>query len=279
MQFPHDDEYALIPATLAKRMIDAFLSMEARGALNPGYQQKQLERLPQQEEIYIRFKNAYSESMPPYACIQLVGTEDIGDELTVLVANQPADAEGIAGTYLFNGPYEVEPDEIGVAQKGRWARALGDGTAATAGDRWKPVVNAWNIEPGEGPFIMAGDDQIDTDVVQVFIDGQGGGGGATIEFEIISIETATEGDYFGLKVATVEVRGAPCNRSSLIGTEVDVVDHAECIFDLPEVDLVGVRGWAFEGVYASLDPEAAPGTLTPCHWAALNRCCADGEGV
>jgi hypothetical protein len=279
-QQPQDEPYALIPSGLAKEMIDAFRVLTASGTINPGYHLTQLQRLPSQQEPGIRFKNTYSETMPGYACMQVIGTEDFGDKLTVLTANQPADTDGTSGTYLFNGPYEVGPGKIGTAQKGRWAIAIGDGTAATSGDRWSPVVSAWTIEPdSSGPFVMAGDDQLDTDLVQIFIEPASSGGGAKIEFEIISITTATSGDYYGLKVATVEIRGAPCDRTALIGTEVEVVDHAECIFDLPSVDLVGVRGWAFEGVYLSLDPEAEEGELTPCHWAALNRCCADGEGA
>jgi hypothetical protein len=279
-QQPQDDTYALIPSALAKRMIDVFLSLEARGAVNPGYQLKQLERLPSETEPNILFRNNSGETMPAYACMQVTGVYDETDDLTVVDAEKPVDTAGNAGSYLFNGPDEVEDGDIGCAQKHRRVYAIKDSGTATAGERWIPIVDAWEIEQDDsGPFVMAGDDLLDTNVVMVFIEGSSGSGGANIEFEIISIATASTGDYFGLKVATVEVRGAPCNRTALIGTEVEVVDHAECIFDLPEIDLVGVRGWAFEGVYESLDPDADPGTLTPCHWAALNRCCADGEGV
>jgi hypothetical protein len=210
--------------------------------------------------------------------MQIVGTEDLDNGLTILIADQPADTDGTAGAYIFNGPYEVATNEVGTSQKGRWARAIGDGSAATAGERWQPVVASWTIEPGGGPFIMAGDDQIETDVVQVFLEPAGGGGGAVIEYSITSISTAASGDYTGLVIASVEVIGAPCDRSALIGTTLDVVDHSGCIFDLASDSLAGVIGWAFEGIYESLDAEADPGTLSPCHWAALNRCCADGEG-
>lgn len=100
-----------------------------------------------------------------------------------------------------------------------------------------------------------------------------GGGGATISFVIVSVTTASSGDYFGLKVATVTIRGAPCDRTNLIGTTATVVDHDECYLNEDNAALVGRRGKAHEQVYLSLDPEAEEGALTPCHWDVLNICC------
>ena len=104
-----------------------------------------------------------------------------------------------------------------------------------------------------------------------------GGGGATIEYTISSLETKTTGPYTGLVVATVTVRGTPCERSDIIGTVVEVVDHSGCIFDVES--MAGYTGWASEMIYWSLDPEVECEVLTPCHWAAINRCCAAGSGL
>lgn len=93
---------------------------------------------------------------------------------------------------------------------------------------------------------------------------------------LTALDTGT-GDYTGLQVATVTVAVAPCGRSSLIGTSVEVVDWSECVFDRPFDDLDGV--WVFfgEGVAESLDAGATAGQKTPCHWVAHDRCCVDAD--
>ena len=99
---------------------------------------------------------------------------------------------------------------------------------------------------------------------------------ASIQYQIISTSTASSGPYTGLKIASVTIRGAPCNRSSLIGTVVDVVDHSACIFDLTSAQLLNAWGWASERIFLSLAAGAPVGTLTPCHWSADDRCCVGG---
>lgn len=104
------------------------------------------------------------------------------------------------------------------------------------------------------------------------------GGGESIEYTINSLRTASAGipseaPYTGLIIATVTITGHSVEDSTIIGDEVDVVDHSGCVFDLPEADLVGVWGWASERVFDSLDPGAYPGELTPLHWSADDRCC------
>jgi len=101
-------------------------------------------------------------------------------------------------------------------------------------------------------------------------------GGSSIQYTIVSLTTATGGPYTGLKVATVTILTAPCGRSDLIGDSVEVVDHLGCVFDLVEASLIGVKGLADEQVAASLEAGAAPGTMSPCHWAATDRCCVGG---
>lgn len=100
-----------------------------------------------------------------------------------------------------------------------------------------------------------------------------GDGSASIQYQIISTSTASSGQYTGKKIASVTIRGAPCNRSNLIGTVADVVDWSGCIFDLTSAQLSNVWGWASERVFLSLAAGAPAGTLTDCHWAADNRCC------
>jgi hypothetical protein len=104
-----------------------------------------------------------------------------------------------------------------------------------------------------------------------------GGGGALVEYVISSMEEATSGPYTGLMVATGKPKGATPGREDVIEVEVEIVDHSGCILD--EEDLTGYTVWAAEMVYLSLDPEAECGTLTPIHWAAINRCCGPNSGT
>jgi len=107
----------------------------------------------------------------------------------------------------------------------------------------------------------------------------GSGGGATIQFTIDSVTIASvSSPYNGKKVATVTVLPSPCTRPELIGTTVQVVDWSGCVFDLPEEELIGVWGWASEYIYLSQKVGDPPGTLTPCHWSADDRCCTPAEG-
>jgi len=99
-----------------------------------------------------------------------------------------------------------------------------------------------------------------------------------VEGIINDIRTASSGvpeeaPYTGLIIATISVVVASCGREYLIGEDVDIVDHAGCILDLAEEDLIGVYMWGWEGVALSLEPGAPVGTLTPCHFSNVNRCC------
>lgn len=107
-------------------------------------------------------------------------------------------------------------------------------------------------------------------------------GGAKIQYTINSITIAgSTSPYNGKKVATVTIKPSPCTKPELINTTAEVVDWSECVFDLPAEDLVGVWGWASEYIYLSQKAGDPPGTLTPCHWGADDRCCtpADSAGT
>lgn len=106
-----------------------------------------------------------------------------------------------------------------------------------------------------------------------------GGGGAKILYTIDEVETAAgDSPYNGLKVATVTIIIAPCDRTELIDTQVDVVDWLECLFNENNEDLVGRKGTAFEGIGESRrDPSYGPAGLTPCHWVADGLCCPPNE--
>lgn len=102
---------------------------------------------------------------------------------------------------------------------------------------------------------------------------------AIIEYTIDSLELQESGPYTGLVAASVTIRGVICGQgATLINTTAEVIDHSGCIFD--EEDMTGYTGWAAADMeYLSLDTEADAGEMTPCHYAAINRCCGPDSGT
>jgi hypothetical protein len=132
-------------------------------------------------------------------------------------------------------------------------------------------INTTESEIKEGERVLA-----TQDVGGHWIISRGGGKGGVIEYKITSLTTKASGPYTGLKAAEAVIHGAPCGRIELIGTTVEVIDHSNELFD--ESSMVGFTGWASEMVFLSLDDEADCDTLTPCHWAAINRVCTADTG-
>lgn len=125
--------------------------------------------------------NASGGEIPAYACMQITGTEEIAGQ-NFLLADQPADVDGTSGWYLFNGPRAIADNEEGIAQPGPVVRAFKNTGTITAGDHWAPVASQWYIAADtDGPFIAAGADDVDDDVLRVFT-GSGGAGGGGVTF-------------------------------------------------------------------------------------------------
>lgn len=231
--------------------------------------------IPPQAPIYVR--NDSGEEIPPFACMQTNGAVDAGGQNYIKVV-KPVDDTGEAGKYLFNGIAPIETGGYGIAHDGPLVRMLTDGSTITCGDSWQPDVGQWAVTTGGSLFTAAGADDIDTNVMRAFI-GSSGAQGAIIEYTIDSLTTKSSGPYIGLIAATVTIRGVICGKgASLINTSAEVIDHSGCIFD--EEDMTGYTGWAATNMeYLSLDPAAEEGELTPCHNAAINRCCGPGSGT
>lgn len=131
-------------------------------------QSKQLQ--PYQPQLPF-FTNDSGEAIPPYACMQVTGTLEIGAR-NYLVVDKPADTDGTAGAFIFNGGREVEADTEGLAQASAVLRGFKDTGTATGGERWSPVSGQWYIEQSDGgQFICCGDDDVDTDVLKVMFVG------------------------------------------------------------------------------------------------------------
>lgn len=119
--------------------------------------------------------NDSGETIPAYACMQVTGTEEIGDQNFLLV-DKPVDTNGDAGSFLFNGPREIADNEEGIAQFGPVVRAFKDTGTVTAGEHWIPVSGQWYIAQDDaGQFVAAGLDDVEDDVLRVFMPGGEGG--------------------------------------------------------------------------------------------------------
>lgn len=218
--------------------------------------------VPPEAPIYVR--NDTGEEIPPFACLQTDGAVDVGGQNYIKVT-KPVDDTGEAGGYLFNGIAPIESSGYGIAYAGPLVRMLTDGSAVNSGDKWQPDIGSFAVIPGGSRFTAAGEDDIQTNIMRAFTS-SGGGGGATLQGTLSSIADGT-GDYAGLKVGTVAVVIAPCDRPGLAGTNVEVVDWSECVFDLPIEDLSGVWVWAEEGINEGGE----------CHWTASDRCCVAAD--
>ena len=123
---------------------------------------------PQLGPASIYVTNVSGEEIPAYACMQCTGTEVIGNR-TYIQVDQPADSTGEAGGFLFNSPRAIAIDANGIGFAGPHVRALGDGSTATAGERWAPVASSWAVaDDVDGIFTVIGNDDVATNVVRMF---------------------------------------------------------------------------------------------------------------
>jgi hypothetical protein len=84
--------------------------------------------------------------------------------------DKPADADGSAGGFLFNGAAAIAIGKRGVGHAGPHVRAIGDGSTCTAGDRWAPQASSWQATATtDGIFTAIGDDAIATNVVRLLV--------------------------------------------------------------------------------------------------------------
>jgi hypothetical protein len=266
---------AVFPVELAKEIVRAFRQLQASGLLGPGVIEAIQKRTPTLTETPLYFTNVSGETIPPYACMQVLGTDEIGPQ-NYVQCDKPQDTTATAGGYVFNGHRAVDDGKQGITQSGRVQRAIGDGTSI-AGDRYQPVVGDWGIEQNDsGPFIMAGEDDIVDDVVRVFVDGGGGGGAEKIYFEIIEIVTSgsiTAPNANDRVVASVEVKGIICSGASVQTRDVvQVVDELECFLNEEPEALIGRKGTAVKMVVAI---EGTEDEDDECKWVVDGLCCPD----
>lgn len=164
------------------------------------------------------FHNASGGEIPPYACLQVTGTEEI-DGQNYLVVDQPADTDGTSGGYVFNGPEAVADNEEGKYQEAQVVRAYKDTGTVTGGEKWSPVVSQWYIAQDDaGPFICCGADDVDTDVLKVFTQSVGNSTGVQPRVYLTPLDgiAARSGATLG---------SAPCTRYTVTsGTRASTAD-------------------------------------------------------
>ena len=251
-----------------RTILDVVKYLKASGFVIPAGRMN-TQFIPPDAPIYIR--NDTGVEIPAFACVQCTGTVEAGGQNYIKVV-KPADITATSGGYLFNGIAPIEISGYGIAYDGPLVRMLTNGSTIVCGDGWQPVVGAFTVATGGDLFSAVGADDIATNVMRAFI--VPAGGSSWIEFVVVSQATATTGPYTGLVIASVTIKGG--DNSGILDTTVSVVDHSGCIFDQ---DVTGFTGWAQWGVYKSLDIDAVCNTLTPYHYAAINRCCAAGSGL
>ncbi len=143
----------------AKRIWDAVQAFERQGTASQGA------FLPY-TPTPIYFVNKSTETIPPYGCIQMIGSSEI-DGTTYIEVDRPFDySDSVVGPFLLNGPGECLKDEIGTAQWGPIFRATKDSSTYTTGTRMGPVASSFDLSKG-CLFTFIGDDEQETDLIKV----------------------------------------------------------------------------------------------------------------
>jgi hypothetical protein len=154
-----DVEIGAFTPERARRVWQATLAVE-RGIDAPTTDLKQFVQAP------IYFVNKHTSTIPPYGIIQKIATEEIGDQNYIHVTRPFIYTGSVIGPFLINGPREVEPEDLGVAQNGPIYRAYMDSTAYATGTRIGPKVDSFLA--GKGClYTFIGTDDIDTDIAKL----------------------------------------------------------------------------------------------------------------
>ena len=107
------------------------------------------------------FYNDSGESIPPYSIMHVTGTIEIGPQNFVKVDKFDED---IDGAFLFNGHYEIDDKDTGIAQPGNQWLAKTDGATVADGELWGPADGTWTLDKNAGPFWVVGEDDLADDL-------------------------------------------------------------------------------------------------------------------
>lgn len=125
---------------------------QTRQQLNPKISQNFPQRRtldePSPHRVFV--KNASGEAIPAFGCMEITGTEEVG-ERTVVTVTKPTKVDG---EYLFNSQFEIATGGNGWAF--RFGVVIMTGTAPTDPAQYRPIVASWDVEEGDGPFVVFG---------------------------------------------------------------------------------------------------------------------------
>ena len=199
-----DDAIGVYSPATAKMILDVVKYLRASGLVNDDGKRGSLNYpLPQ----LTRFRNDSGETIPAYSIMQITGTAELFGRTYHLVDQY---STGVFGGFLFNGKREVADGETGNAQTGIHFIAMGDGSTDTVGHLWGPANGSWELTPNGGPYIIAGDSGISTDVVFVQWDVA-----ATYRAVVTTQISARSGSTDGSGVVTLKTIGTSAATATL----------------------------------------------------------------
>ena len=161
---------------------------QSRKQLQPSLQYNFPQRRPVDEvsphRVFI--KNTEAEVIPAFACVRIIGVEDVGDRTCILVEKPTA----TDGEFLFNSQFAIAVPATGELGVG-WAyrhgvvTMLGD-EPTEPGAAFGPIVGSWEIEEGGDKFVVFGRHDFSNRALVGRFAG-GSGGGHTIWFTITDV--------------------------------------------------------------------------------------------
>jgi hypothetical protein len=259
---------------------------QRRQQLQPQLQANYPQRRPIDEvsphRIFVH--NTTDETIPAFGCMEIFGVETLGG-LTTLRVRKPTRTDG---EYIFNGPYPLAADVtdeeteittygIGWGYRHGTVLMLGD-APSVVGERYLPIVDSWEIEAGEGSFVVWGRDVTNERTLTGRIQAAGGGGVLAIRFKLI------EPIFCETRTATGIVVSRPPGMSVVPEEDpygnVLVYDLSGCFLTGSNLDLIGKIGYAlclyFDPIYDFEGelPDVATGT-PGSRWHIISLCCSN----
>jgi hypothetical protein len=116
----------------------------------------------------VLFRNDSGDTIPPYGCVQIVGTYDESQSSChyATVKRPMQRTSAVLSTFAFNGPREVVDKDYGRLQAGPVFRAIKDSTTMSIGMRLGPVSSYFTL--GKGClFSYCGTDNVIDDCIRV----------------------------------------------------------------------------------------------------------------
>ena len=252
--------------------------------------------IPDTPESYrVNIFNDSAEQIPAYACMQVDGTFQLGNQTYIKVV-KPDKTDGV---YLFNNDRAIYKKSTTNAMPWGVVRMLTnvDDPVFDAGTQFVAVPGQWYVEEGNGPFVGFGPDKNKKKVIKGRIAAAGGGGGTgsqVIEFTIIdpssSSSTATASSSFDEELCANQVYDAPgsimanvtrrpCGVATVYGEDdagnVEVHDRLESfLYERSLASVIGKKGLAVLMSGPAEDESSGSSSISssadfPCEWVII----------